>query len=790
MAGGKKFSRDIRPVDADGNEVSMWAVDNNKDDDEDDEEEESSEEESTQDEDSDEEDAGTSKAPAQEASREARKAEKKARKEAAIARQRAKTVEVGDLPSSDEDEDSDEDDDMPANPNHSKQARKQAAASGGVDDITEGVENLSAAPSRREREALEAAAAKEKHMRLTAQGKTDEAKADLARLKAIREQRALDASRRQAEREEREEQEKVKKAEFEAREARKRETAAKKDLGRSSWFIDHERSVGTYLGVQDRLRDHAKAFDGLLSLIPAKMYYGEDTSDQWNKKKQTKEEAAAARRGKLDPDSELNRNAKEVMDERAKNKRKLREIEQQDDAEEDDWDEYEPVPGVDSEKPREGLKAKTADANKKQKLDDDEDDTDPKTTAEANPSKLSRKDEKKAKKKEKKAEKKTKQAEAPEAESTGAPAPTPKAQKQAAKKQAKKSAAKAQKQEEGNEDVDETPATRDDGEVLPMDISGMEKEEEVSGNSSHESEPQSPTFDTNDASTNPTETTADPASTTTSVSSTIPPSEKPKHIKLPADTSAIRARLAARIEALRAARKADGPDGRPIRTRQELIESRRKKQELRKAHKQEMRQQAKLEEQRKREEALASSSPGVMSPAVELDEAASNFTFGRVSFGDGAQLSRDLGHVLTQGKKKGPSDPKTALIKVQNQKKRLQELDDEKRADIAEKDVWLNARRRAEGEKIRDDEALLKRAVKRKEVAKKKSEKAWRERSDGVKMAQKDRQRKREENLRQRRDDKLLGKAGKKKKKGGAAGAKKKSRPGFEGSLGVGGRKK
>lgn len=29
---------------------------------------------------------------------------------------------------------------------------------------------------------------------------------------------------------------------------------------------------------QDRLRGHASAFDSLLSLIPAKMYYGEDTS--------------------------------------------------------------------------------------------------------------------------------------------------------------------------------------------------------------------------------------------------------------------------------------------------------------------------------------------------------------------------------------------------------------------------------------------------------------------------------------------------------------------------------
>ncbi|KAF4965297.1 hypothetical protein FSARC_6879 [Fusarium sarcochroum] len=233
--GGKKFSRDIRPVDADGNEVSMWAVDPNKEDDSDEddssEEETSEEETSEEEEDSDDEsDAGPSKeAATQEPSREDRKAEKKARKEAAIARQKAKTVEVGDMPSSDEDDDSDsdEDDDMPANPNHSKSARKQAATAG-VDDITEGVENLSAAPTRREREALEAAAAKEKHMRLTAQGKTDESKADLERLKAIREQRALDAARRQAEKEEREELEKTKKAEFEAKEARKRETASKK----------------------------------------------------------------------------------------------------------------------------------------------------------------------------------------------------------------------------------------------------------------------------------------------------------------------------------------------------------------------------------------------------------------------------------------------------------------------------------------------------------------------------------------------------------------------------------
>jgi len=33
----------------------------------------------------------------------------------------------------------------------------------------------------------------------------------------------------------------------------------------------------TYM-TQERLKSHAKAFDSLLSLIPAKVYYGEDVS--------------------------------------------------------------------------------------------------------------------------------------------------------------------------------------------------------------------------------------------------------------------------------------------------------------------------------------------------------------------------------------------------------------------------------------------------------------------------------------------------------------------------------
>jgi hypothetical protein len=498
------------------------------------------------------------------------------------------------------------------------------------------------------------------------------------------------------------------------------------------------------------------------------------------RKKQTKAEARVARMNKLDPNSEQNRTAMEGMDERAKNKRKLRELEQKDNDEEED--DFEPFEGVEAERPGEGLKKKTSENNKKQKVDEEAPEEAPEAEAEdleeADASlgkKLSKKQEKKEKRKQKKAEKKAHE-EANESMSV-APAETSNSQTNNAVPKSKGKKLKQQQAEEDEAKVD-SDEEMGDFETEVADFSGLQ--DDASESAPSERQDKSPLFDSN----GPNGASTEPASTSTSLSSAIPPSEKPKHIKIPSDTSALRARLAAKIEALRAARKADGPDGKPIRTRQELIESRRAKEAQRKAHKKELRLKAKAEEELKREQALASNSPSVMSPSVELDEATGNFAFGRMAFGDGTQLSHDLSYVLTNGKRKGPSDPKTALLKVQNQKKRLQELDAEKQKDIAEKEAWLTARRRVEGEKIRDDEAILKKAVKRKETAKKKSEKAWKERAYGVQQAQKERQKKREDNIRKRREDKLLGKAGKKKKAG--AGAKKKSRPGFEGSLGVG----
>jgi hypothetical protein len=173
----------------------MWSADAQKKLQESDEEseEESEEEDSEEEEDNA---AGPSSTAAAELSREERKKEKKARKEAAAARARQQAVQVGDLPPSDSEEESE--DDMPANPNHSRQARNQTKAPATVDEATEGLAKLSTGtPSRRERETLEAAQAKERYRKLHEAGKTDEAKADLARLKAIREKREAEAARRQ-----------------------------------------------------------------------------------------------------------------------------------------------------------------------------------------------------------------------------------------------------------------------------------------------------------------------------------------------------------------------------------------------------------------------------------------------------------------------------------------------------------------------------------------------------------------------------------------------------------------
>lgn len=266
---------------------------------------------------------------------------------------------------------------------------------------------------------------------------------------------------------------------------------------------------------------------------------------------------------------------------------------------------------------------------------------------------------------------------------------------------------------------------------------------------------------------------------TTSFPETVRPESKPEELK---------ERLAARIEALRTARKASDPSRGPT-NRQELIESRRRKEEERKAHKKELRRKAKEDEAAELSEALARGSPllsntnsPLLSPGSPAASTENNsFSFGRISFGNGQRATASLDAILTpRSKSKGLSDPRTALQAAEKRKSRLAALDPEKQVDISEKDVWLNAKKRAHGERVRDDTSLLKKTLKRKEKQKKKSEKEWTARMDGVQKSQAMKQKKREMNLQKRRDEKGT-KSG--KSKGKPMVKKKKARPGFEGSF-------
>ncbi|KAL0638113.1 hypothetical protein Q9L58_002894 [Maublancomyces gigas] len=180
--GGKNFSKNLRPLDADDADVQaegegMWSDPRDPK-----ATVESSEEESS------EEDEGASK---RELTREERKAADKARKKAAVAQKAATTPAPGDLPSEEEEEEVEE------------APKKPVRGAGGIsvtNPNSAGV--VESTLNRKEREAVEAAAAKERYWKLQEQGKTDQARADMARLAIIRQERDEKAKQRKAELEE------------------------------------------------------------------------------------------------------------------------------------------------------------------------------------------------------------------------------------------------------------------------------------------------------------------------------------------------------------------------------------------------------------------------------------------------------------------------------------------------------------------------------------------------------------------------------------------------------------
>ncbi|KAK1225746.1 hypothetical protein PQX77_011307 [Marasmius sp. AFHP31] len=132
---------------------------------------------------------------------------------------------------------------------------------------------------------------------------------------------------------------------------------------------------------------------------------------------------------------------------------------------------------------------------------------------------------------------------------------------------------------------------------------------------------------------------------------------------------------------------------------------------------------------------------------------------------------------------KTTSDPTQALSQLASRKEKLSSLPSPTRLAAESRDRFEKAEARLDGIKVKDDEARLKKAVKRKEREKVKSKKAWDERKEQLSASMAAKQKKRADNIaarNERRGDKRKG-----------VKVKNKARPGFEGkAFGKGGKGK
>jgi len=103
-------------------------------------------------------------------------------------------------------------------------------------------------------------------------------------------------------------------------------------------------------------------------------------------------------------------------------------------------------------------------------------------------------------------------------------------------------------------------------------------------------------------------------------------------------------------------------------------------------------------------------------------------------------------------------DPKLALNKIKKNQEKIKLWEEkgkhEKAKTIENNIAWENAIGKAQGEKVKDDEYLLKKSIKKQEQIKKSSKKKWDARADGVKAKGAAAAGKREDNLNKRKQDK------------------------------------
>ncbi|ODQ45905.1 hypothetical protein PICMEDRAFT_17163 [Pichia membranifaciens NRRL Y-2026] len=213
----------------------------------------------------------------------------------------------------------------------------------------------------------------------------------------------------------------------------------------------------------------------------------------------------------------------------------------------------------------------------------------------------------------------------------------------------------------------------------------------------------------------------------------------------------LKAKLQAKIQSMREKRKAPGTKAPGAATsRQQILEERRKKAELKKEMK---RKEAESSDDDDDDDDDAENVEG------EETQDNSSVMFGNIEFLDGERVSSDLTSSRRVGKKKGPSnkDIKGHLKKIEREKSRLGELDSDAKKKLEDKNKWQKALASVQGLKVKDDEKLLKKALRRKESKKRKSEREWKDRIQTVTDEKKMKADRRDENLRIRKANKGKG---------------------------------
>ncbi|KAG7095961.1 hypothetical protein E1B28_006646 [Marasmius oreades] len=253
------------------------------------------------------------------------------------------------------------------------------------------------------------------------------------------------------------------------------------------------------------------------------------------------------------------------------------------------------------------------------------------------------------------------------------------------------------------------------------------------------------------------------------------------------DIASLREKLHAKMASLRRG-NAQRPNGQ-AGDRDELLEERRRQRAaMRERRRKETREKKKREEEMKGKKAKEKQQndkvQAVQPKPTKTQLLVPDPKPSVLSYNPHSKLTTVAFSSISQPNGAGPSNPKNARLKTTSdphqalsqlaaRKEKLASLPEEKRKAVEEKERFEKAEARLEGVKVKDDEARLKKAAKRKEKEKAKTKKTWDERKEQLAASTAAKQKKRADNIasrNERRNDKRKG-----------VKIKNKARPGFEG---------